>query len=117
MSTSFLINCLYCISFIAGSVNGANCKELAAQPDVDGFLVGGASLKVFVLKLDFFLPFNEIQKLIIRKKSTKILKEWITWSHWLYASAEAYSLNTGKKALNVHPFMNGKQPGQHNHNC
>lgn len=29
-----------------GSVNGANCKELAAQADVDGFLVGGASLKV-----------------------------------------------------------------------
>ncbi|PWZ15923.1 Triosephosphate isomerase, cytosolic [Zea mays] len=29
-----------------GSVNGANCKELAAQPDVDGFLVGGGSLKV-----------------------------------------------------------------------
>ncbi|XP_027160357.1 triosephosphate isomerase, cytosolic [Coffea eugenioides] len=28
-----------------GSVNGANCKELAAQADVDGFLVGGASLK------------------------------------------------------------------------
>lgn len=28
-----------------GSVNGANCKELAARPDVDGFLVGGASLK------------------------------------------------------------------------
>ncbi|CAL9765091.1 unnamed protein product [Musa acuminata subsp. burmannicoides] len=28
-----------------GSVNGANCKELAAQPDVDGFLPGGASLK------------------------------------------------------------------------
>jgi len=28
-----------------GSVNGANCRELAAQPDVDGFLVGGASLK------------------------------------------------------------------------
>ncbi|KAI4304635.1 hypothetical protein MLD38_040115 [Melastoma candidum] len=28
-----------------GSVNGANCKELAVQPDVDGFLVGGASLK------------------------------------------------------------------------
>ena len=32
----------------AGSVSGANCKELAAQPDVDGFLVGGASLKVCV---------------------------------------------------------------------
>ncbi|KAK1322511.1 hypothetical protein QJS10_CPA03g01634 [Acorus calamus] len=28
-----------------GSVNGANCKILATQPDVDGFLVGGASLK------------------------------------------------------------------------
>ncbi|OWM68802.1 hypothetical protein CDL15_Pgr024989 [Punica granatum] len=29
----------------ARSVNGANCEEQAAQPDVDGFLVGGASLK------------------------------------------------------------------------
>ncbi|KAG2587001.1 hypothetical protein PVAP13_5NG089900 [Panicum virgatum] len=28
-----------------GSVTGANCKELAAKHDVDGFLVGGASLK------------------------------------------------------------------------
>ena len=28
-----------------GSVNAANCKELAQRPDVDGFLVGGASLK------------------------------------------------------------------------
>jgi len=28
-----------------GSVSGANCKELAQQPDIDGFLVGGASLK------------------------------------------------------------------------
>eukprot|EP00808_Paulinella_micropora_P018726 g38229.t1 len=28
-----------------GSVNAKNCKELAALPDVDGFLVGGASLK------------------------------------------------------------------------
>ncbi|EHY52849.1 triosephosphate isomerase [Exophiala dermatitidis] len=28
-----------------GSVNEKNCKELAKQPDVDGFLVGGASLK------------------------------------------------------------------------
>ena len=26
-----------------GSVNGANCKDLASQPDIDGFLVGGAS--------------------------------------------------------------------------
>jgi len=28
-----------------GSVTGKNCKELGAQKDVDGFLVGGASLK------------------------------------------------------------------------
>ena len=28
-----------------GSVSAANCKELAACPDVDGSLVGGASLK------------------------------------------------------------------------
>ncbi|XP_073104358.1 triosephosphate isomerase, cytosolic isoform X2 [Elaeis guineensis] len=34
-----------------GSVNGANCKELAGQPDVDGFLVGGASLKAEFLEI------------------------------------------------------------------
>ncbi|XP_042901084.1 triosephosphate isomerase [Parasteatoda tepidariorum] len=28
-----------------GSVTPANCKELAKKPDLDGFLVGGASLK------------------------------------------------------------------------
>lgn len=28
-----------------GSVNDGNCNELATQPDIDGFLVGGASLK------------------------------------------------------------------------
>jgi triosephosphate isomerase len=28
-----------------GSVNGANCKALITEPDIDGFLVGGASLK------------------------------------------------------------------------
>ncbi|GLC46706.1 hypothetical protein PLESTB_001354600 [Pleodorina starrii] len=28
-----------------GSVNDANCKELSTQEDIDGFLVGGASLK------------------------------------------------------------------------
>ena len=28
-----------------GSVSNKNCKELAKQPDIDGFLVGGASLK------------------------------------------------------------------------
>ncbi|KAM4636674.1 triosephosphate isomerase [Discoglossus pictus] len=28
-----------------GSVTGGTCKELGSQPDIDGFLVGGASLK------------------------------------------------------------------------
>jgi triosephosphate isomerase len=28
-----------------GSVNAKNSDELASQPDIDGFLVGGASLK------------------------------------------------------------------------
>jgi hypothetical protein len=28
-----------------GSVSEKNCKELAKQADIDGFLVGGASLK------------------------------------------------------------------------
>ena len=28
-----------------GSVSGKNCKELAKEKDIDGFLVGGASLK------------------------------------------------------------------------
>lgn len=28
-----------------GSVTATNAKELAACPDIDGFLVGGASLK------------------------------------------------------------------------
>merc|ERR1712182_104909 len=28
-----------------GSANPANCGELIGQPDIDGFLVGGASLK------------------------------------------------------------------------
>jgi len=28
-----------------GSVSGKNCKDLAAKEDIDGFLVGGASLK------------------------------------------------------------------------
>ena len=33
-----------CIIY-GGSVTGTTCKELASQPDVDGFLVGGVSLK------------------------------------------------------------------------
>lgn len=37
-----LLTDLFCFS---GSVTGGTCKELASQKDVDGFLVGGASLK------------------------------------------------------------------------
>lgn len=33
----------------SGSVNGGNCAELAKEEDIDGFLVGGASLKVPVI--------------------------------------------------------------------
>eukprot|EP00667_Euglena_gracilis_P017275 EG_transcript_18179 len=34
-----------------GSVTDKNCEELARQPDIDGFLVGGASLKADFLKI------------------------------------------------------------------
>jgi triosephosphate isomerase len=34
-----------------GSVSASNCRELATQPDVDGFLVGGASLKPDIVKI------------------------------------------------------------------
>jgi triosephosphate isomerase len=34
-----------------GSVKAANCDELAAQPDVDGFLVRGASLELQFVKI------------------------------------------------------------------
>lgn len=52
-----------------GSVNGGNCKELAAKPDVDGFLVGGASLKVgyFVdtaVMVSYLLCCSELWRLI-----------------------------------------------------
>ena len=43
--------------FYAGSVNAANCGDLAIQPDLDGFLVGGASLKP-----DFVQIVNAVQK-------------------------------------------------------
>lgn len=34
------------INLFSGSVNGGNSAELAKKEDIDGFLVGGASLKV-----------------------------------------------------------------------
>lgn len=41
-------------------MSGSNCKELAGQPDVDGFLVGGASLKVTIafILLTLFWPID-----------------------------------------------------------
>ena len=42
MHTSLVSLCVY---NSAGSVTSGNCKSLASKPDVDGFLVGGASLK------------------------------------------------------------------------
>ncbi len=39
-----------------GSVSEKNCKELAKESDIDGFLVGGASLKP-ACRLSFFNPF------------------------------------------------------------
>lgn len=47
---------------IAGSVSGSNCKELGGQTDVDGFLVGGASLKVN--SWSFF--FNQLYSIMIK---------------------------------------------------
>ncbi|KAH7890525.1 hypothetical protein F5I97DRAFT_1922982 [Phlebopus sp. FC_14] len=35
-----------------GSVKAGNCKDLAAQPDIDGFLVGGESLKPGFVDID-----------------------------------------------------------------
>ena len=36
---------IFIIIIVTGSVNAKNCQELAKEADVDGFLVGGASLK------------------------------------------------------------------------
>lgn len=42
---------------LSGSVNGGNCAELAKQEDIDGFLVGGASLKVYYFANNY-LPYK-----------------------------------------------------------
>uniref|UniRef100_A0A4D5R9B0 Triosephosphate isomerase n=1 Tax=Scolopendra viridis TaxID=118503 RepID=A0A4D5R9B0_SCOVI len=45
-STNVSADVANCIRIIyGGSVTAANCKELAKKEDIDGFLVGGASLK------------------------------------------------------------------------
>lgn len=45
-----------CIQY-GGSMKGANAKDLLAQPDIDGGLIGGASLKA-----DFFNVINGVAK-------------------------------------------------------
>lgn len=52
--------------FCAGSVNGGNCKELAGQPDIDGFLVGGASLKVITILPSIGFCFLTMQMMLAR---------------------------------------------------
>ena len=42
---AWLLKCFIFVNICTGSVNAKNCKELAKEGDVDGFLVGGASLK------------------------------------------------------------------------
>ena len=42
---------MFCQPSFAGSVNAKNCRELATKADVDGFLVGGASLKPEFLEI------------------------------------------------------------------
>lgn len=48
------------LKLISGSVNGGNSAELAKQEDIDGFLVGGASLKVFSLRftIEFIMQYE-----------------------------------------------------------
>lgn len=36
---------IFFLLFYLGSVTAGNCVELGKQADIDGFLVGGASLK------------------------------------------------------------------------
>ncbi|CAL1530475.1 unnamed protein product [Lymnaea stagnalis] len=41
----------YLFSLFPGSVKGSNAKEIGKKPDIDGFLVGGASLKPEFLEI------------------------------------------------------------------
>lgn len=55
-------------------MNEKNCKDLAKQPDIDGFLVGGASLKPaceaaisFKFSLDVSLTFLVVVDIVNTK--------------------------------------------------
>ena len=52
-----------------GSVSEKNCRELAKQSDIDGFLVGGASLKP---ACEYYIP------LLIETAAFLIDKYWFT---------------------------------------
>ena len=39
------MNALAASAIVSGSMNPKNCKGLMAQPEIDGGLIGGASLK------------------------------------------------------------------------
>ncbi|VDP46730.1 unnamed protein product [Soboliphyme baturini] len=41
----------HCRIIYGGSVSAGNCKELGKEKDIDGFLVGGASLKPDFLQI------------------------------------------------------------------
>ena len=46
-----LIESFTFFSIFTGSVNSGNCNDLAARNEIDGFLVGGASLKPDFVKI------------------------------------------------------------------
>lgn len=53
-----------------GSVNDQNCTELAKQQDIDGFLVGGASLKP---ACELSVRYKDIDRLLTLIKSSRSL--------------------------------------------
>ena len=55
-----------------GSMKGANAIELLAQPDIDGGLIGGASLKA-----DFFNVITGIPMLESHPLANKKLRGWL----------------------------------------
>lgn len=70
-----------------GSVNAANCTTLAAQSDVDGFLVGGASLKP-----DFIKIVNASSSWSLALACISIITSKSTWYAPLFDLYDAYPL-------------------------
>jgi triosephosphate isomerase len=55
-----------------GSVSEKNCKDLSKQKDIDGFLVGGASLKP---ACKFDIPLNPLSLITLRIGAVKFLNK------------------------------------------